>query len=69
MTANSNPIPVSEWVPSGNVWPTQNAWHNMLRPENRRDELIAAGVVAKLNGRWIIFPDRWREYAASHHRS
>ncbi len=64
-----NPIPVAKWEEAGNVWPTKNSWHNMLRPGDTRDVLIAAGVVARVNGRWIIFPDRWRDYAASHHQS
>ena len=63
-----NPIPVAKWEEAGNVWPTKNSWHNMLRPENLRDELLKAGVVAFVAGRWIIFPDKWREYAAANHR-
>ncbi|MCH9003838.1 MAG: hypothetical protein IH838_00980 [Proteobacteria bacterium] len=63
-----NPIPLSKWEKVGNVWPTVHAWHNMLRPENLRNELVEAGVVAFVAGRWVIFPDKWRAYAAANHR-
>ena len=63
-----NPIPLSQWESVGNVWPTKNGWYNMLRPENLRDELIDAGVVSFLNGRWVIFPDAWQTYAKENHR-
>lgn len=52
-----NPIPVSKWESQGNVWPSQNGWYNMLRPENQREELVKAGVASFVNGRWVIFPD------------
>ena len=32
------------------------------------DELVEAGACAKVNGRWIIFPDKWQRYCAEHHR-
>ena len=62
-----NPIPVSQWEAAGNVWPTKYSWQHMLRPENMRDELVNAGVAAFINGRWIIFPDKWCTYCATHH--
>ena len=64
----TNPIPLSLWESQGNVWPTANSWYNMLRPENLRDELVDAGVARFINGRWLIFPDRWQEYCANNHR-
>ena len=64
----SNPIPLSQWESQGNVWPTSNSWYNMLRPENLRDELIEAGVASFVNGRWVIFPDKWQHYCATNHR-
>ena len=63
-----NPIPVSKWESQGNIWPTTYAWRHMLRPEVLRDELIEAGVCNKVNGRWIIFPDKWQLYCAENHR-
>ncbi len=64
----SNPIPLSQWEAQGNVWPTVNGWYNMLRPENLRDELVSAGVVSFVNGRWVVFPDKWQQYCAKNHR-
>jgi hypothetical protein len=40
----------------------------MLRPENLRDELVEFGVVSFVNGRWVIFPDKWQRYVAQNHR-
>ncbi len=63
-----NVIPVSKWQELGHVWPTVNGWYNLLRPENHRDELVEAGVASFVNGRWVIFPEKWQHYCASHHR-
>ena len=65
---SSFPVPISSWESLGNVWPTINGWYNMLRPENLRYELVSAGVVARVNGRWIIFPDAWQEWCKNNHR-
>ena len=62
-----NPIPLSMWESQGNVWPTVNSWYNMLRPDVLRSELVEAGVVAKVNGRWLIFPEKWRTFCAQNH--
>ena len=64
----NNPVPLSMWESLGNVWPTKNSWYNMLRPENLRSELVSAGVCNKVNGRWVIFPDKWQLYCAENHR-
>ncbi len=64
----NNPIPLSQWESQGNVWPTANSWYNMLRPENLRDQLVEAGVTCFVNGRWVIFPDKWQQYCAANHR-
>ena len=64
----TNPIPFSLWEEQGNVWPTQYGWYNMARPENQREELVEAGVIAFVNGRWLIFPDKWQMYCAENHR-
>ena len=64
----SNPIPLSQWESQGNVWPTVHSWYNMLRPENLRNELVDAGVACFVNGRWVIFPDKWQLYVAQNHR-
>jgi len=64
----TNPITISQWQAQGNAWPTANAWYDMLRPEKLRDELIEAGAITRINGRWLIFPDKWQEYCANNHR-
>ncbi len=63
-----NPIPLSKWESLGNVWPTYMGWHNMLRPENMRDQLVEAGVVSFVNGRWLIFPDKWQHFVSENHK-
>ena len=63
-----NPIPLSQWESQGNVWPTVNGWYNKLRPENQRQKLVEAGVASFLDGRWLIFPDKWQQYCAANHR-
>ena len=63
-----NPIPLSQWEAQANVWPTVYSWHNMLRPDNLRDELVDAGVACFINGRWVIFADKWQLYVARNHR-
>ena len=63
-----NPVPLSMWESQGNVWPTVNSWYNLLRPENQREELVEAGVASFVNGRWVIFPDKWQQYCAKNHR-
>ena len=62
------PVPLSLWEKQGNVWPTTNGWYNMLRPDNLRDELVDAGVVSFVVGRWVIFPDAWQLYVKENHR-
>ena len=64
----ANPIPLSQWESQGNVWPTVYSWYNMIRPDNLRDELVEAGVVSFVNGRWLVFPDAWQLYVKNNHR-
>ena len=46
----------------------RHSWYHMLRPENLRDELVEFGVASFVNGRWVIFPDKWQRYVAQNHR-
>ena len=62
---SDNPIPLSQWEDQGNTYPTQNGWYNMLRPGDLRDELIDAGAVTRVNGRWLINPANWRTFCAN----
>ena len=66
---SENPIPLSQWQAEGNTYPTQNGWYNMLRPGAMRDELIDAGVVTRVNGRYLIIPTNWRTYCANRMRN
>ena len=61
------PVPVSRWESLGYVYPTTHGWYNLLRPENLRDDLVSAGVASFVNGRWLIFPDKWQHYCAANH--
>jgi len=63
-----SPVPVARWQSLGHVYPTTHGWYNMLRPENQREELVEAGVVSCVNGRWLVFPDKWQLYCAANHR-
>jgi len=62
------PVPVSRWESLGYAYPTTHGWYNLLRPENQREELVDAGVASFVNGRWLIFPDKWQLYCATNHR-
>ena len=63
-----SPVPLSRWESLGYVYPTTHGWYNLLRPENSRDELVSAGVASFVNGRWLIFPDRWCDFCSQNHR-
>lgn len=62
------PVPIARWQSLGYVYPTTHGWYNLLRPENLRDDLVAAGVASFVNGRWLVFPDKWQQYCAANHR-
>jgi len=62
------PIPVSQWETLGFAYPTVYAWRNMLRPENMRNQLVEAGVARRVNGRWLIFPDKWQQFVTNSHQ-
>jgi hypothetical protein len=62
----SSSIPLSRWV-QDNSGESLNSWYYRLRPENERQQLIDAGVIAFVFGRWRIFPDKWSEFCANNH--
>jgi len=66
---SDNPIPISQWKEQGNTYPTHNGWYNMLRPGELRDDLISAGVVTRVNGRYLINPENWRSFCANRLRN
>ena len=61
------PVPVSRWESLGYVYPTTHGWYNLLRQENLRDDLVSSGVASFVNGRWLVFPDKWQLYCAANH--
>ena len=56
-----NPVPFKTWAEHAE-YPTLGILYNWTRPSSVRDELLAAGVIARINGRWLFNPPRWREY-------
>jgi len=62
------PVTIPGWQSLGPDYPTAHGWYNLLRPENQRDELVSAGVASFINGRWLIFPNKWQQYCANNHR-
>ena len=67
---SDDPITIEDWVAQGHSYPkTKHAWYNILRGGKLRDELIAAGAVTKLNGRWLINPAKFRELCANRLRT
>ena len=66
---SDNPIPISEWGKDGDTYPTTGVLYNWTRPGALRDELMAAGVLARINGRWLFNPPKWREHCANQYQA
>ena len=70
---SDNPIPFSEWAKRVEAhleeYPTKHVLYGWTRPSSIRDELVGAGVIARINGRWLFNPPKWREHCASQFRS
>jgi hypothetical protein len=64
---SDNPMPFQEWNKCGE-YPNLGVLYNWTRPGSLRDELMAAGVLARINGRWLFNPPKWREYCANQFR-
>ena len=58
----TNPVTFRQWAESDNSYPTLDTLYNWTRPGERRDRMIAAGVIRRINGRWLFNPVRWRQY-------
>ena len=56
-----NPIPFKIWAKC-EEYPTLPVLYHWTRPSSIRDELLEAGVIARINGRWLFNPPKWREY-------
>ena len=65
---SDNPVTFSEWEQHGDPYPTLGVLYNWTRPSDLRDELMSAGVLARVNGRWLFNPPKWREHCANQFR-
>ena len=63
------PIPFSEWQPGEEKYPTRDILYSWTRPSKIREELERAGVIARVNGRWLFNPPKWREHCANQFRN
>ena len=63
-----NPMPFSEWAENGDPYPTIGVLYNWTRPSDLRNELMDAGVIARINGRWLFNPRIWRDFCANQYR-
>lgn len=65
---SDNPVTFQEWGARGE-YPHKGVLYNWTRPSQLRDEMMEAGVLARINGRWLFNPPKWREYCVNKHRS
>ncbi len=47
-----------------NKYPYKGVFYNWTRPGRKRDELVAAGVIAKVLGVWHYSPSNHQRYIA-----
>ena len=57
-----HPCTFQEWLANGGGYPSKGVLYNWTRPSKTRDELMRAGVITRVNGRWLFNPPRWRAY-------
>ncbi len=55
------PVTFQDWVESGSSYPTRPVLYSWTRPSEKRDDMIAAGVILRVNGRWLFNPSKWIE--------
>ena len=65
---SDNPVTFRQWEEQGE-YPTKGVLYNWTRPSGLRDELMSAGVIARVNGRWLFNPPKWREHCANQFRN
>lgn len=61
---NGNPITFKEWGKRGESYPTVGVLYNWTRPGETRDQMVKAGVIVRVNNRWLFNPSQWRAYCA-----
>ncbi len=59
------PMTFQRWGEQGDPYPTIGVLYNWTRPSELRNELMNAGVIARINNRWLFNPSMWREYCAN----
>ena len=64
--SNDAPIPFSACK---GPYPTKCVLYNWTRPSEVREELERAGVIARINGRWLFNPMKWREHCTNQFRN
>ena len=64
---SDNPVTFQEQGKSGE-YPNKGVLYNWTRPSQIRNELMKAGVIAKVNGRWLFNPPKWRDYCSDSFR-
>ena len=65
---SDNPVTFRQWEKQ-REYPTKGVLYNWTRPSALRDELMGAGVIARINGRWLFNPTKWREHCANQFRN
>lgn len=66
---SDNPIPFSQWKDTGESYPTTDILYSWTRPGDLRDELEQAGVIGRVNGRWLFNLPKWRDHCANQFRN
>ena len=64
---SDNPVTFQEWAYRGE-YPHKGVLYNWTRPSEIRDEMMEAGVIVRINGRWLFNPPKWREYCVNKYR-
>lgn len=58
-----NPMPFRTWAERGE-YPSLNTLYDWTRPGEVNTEMMRAGVIVRVHGRWLFCPDSWRKYVA-----
>jgi hypothetical protein len=59
---SNNPVTFQEWAANGGSYPSKGVLYNWTRPSSTRDAMVRAGVIVRVNGRWLFNPTKWREH-------
>lgn len=60
-----NPLTFQEWAAGGNSYPSLGTLYNWTRPGEIRNTMLRAGVIVRVNNRWLFSPAKWRDYCSS----